>query len=308
MKQDNKIKWELPPTRYRIGVCDLMLKANHILIAGTTGAGKSTLIENLLYTIMSTNTPAQARFILIDPKRVQFNEFSRLPFVERHIKDLSEIIPTLQAVESVMVKRLYEMERNRIKEYNGKYLYIVIDELADIMTDDTIKKEFMRIAQRIGQLGRAPHIKLICATQCPNREIIPAKLTVNFNGRVGLRCQDRIESRQIIKHNGAELLPKWGKCLYLHDDGYLYSGEIPYMPADISNLIDFWLKQGDNSQTYIKTPVKASTSPKKPHTAKYTILDALRGNRLVMARKEDEHKTAPDSIEIQNILSLIDDD
>ena len=140
---------------------------------------------------------------------------------------------------------------------------------------------------------------LICATQAPNRGVIPANLTVDFDGRIALRCNDAIESRQLIKRNGAETLPQHGKCIMLNCDGFYYNGVIPFMPGEIQNMIDYWLKQGNND-AYFKTHSANKTPTQRK---KHAFLDVLFGDvRLITV------KPKKNDIDVLNVLSEIDDD
>ena len=204
---------------------ELLPKASHILIGGTTGSGKSTFIEDYIYSVVTTKYPWEVSFVLVDPKKVALVEFKNLPHTDRYVTEVSDTLKLLDDVIFTMNNRYKYMAERGLKKYDKTKLVVIIDELADLMT--VCKRELMPRLQRIAQLGRASGIMLICATQCPNRKIIPAELTVNFDGRVGLRCLDSIESKQTIKRKGAELLPHWGKALYLHADGRYYELTVP---------------------------------------------------------------------------------
>lgn len=221
---------------------NLLFEANHVLIGGATGSGKSVLITDIIYSLIAQYAPDELKFVLIDPKKVDLIQFCPLPHVERHVTENKDIIKTLDEVILTMDKRYKSMASRGLKEYDGEYIVIVIDEIADLMT--TCKKEFMPRVQRIAQLGRASRIKIICATQCPKREVIPAQLVVNMNGRVALHCMSPIESRQIINRNGAEDLPRYGKALYLHSDGQDYTFTIPLLDDEVvKERIEMWRKQ-----------------------------------------------------------------
>ena len=191
--------------------CLRMLRGSHVLIAGATGSGKSVLINSIIYTMLVFN-PNQAQLILIDPKRVELVKYRKLPHTIAYETEPAQIVSVLKRSVLLMENRYKEMQRQRVTEYNGAKVYIVIDELADLMT--TNQRQVMPLLQRIAQLGRAAKIHLICATQCPNRKVIPAELTLNFTDKVALRCDSAIESRQVIGCNGAEKLPLYGKAFY----------------------------------------------------------------------------------------------
>ncbi len=241
------VKYALPKDAKTNSLCDRMFDASHVLIGGTTGCGKSTLINSYIYSVVGRFYPFEksrngAQFVLIDPKRVALNKFKRLPHTVAYACENKEIIALLQSVIGEMDRRYRDMAQNGLEEYNKGYLIVIVDELGDLMT--TCKKQVMPLLQRIAQLGRASRIKLVCATQCPNRKIIPAELTVNFTGCVAMRCKSAIESVQIIGRKGAELLPQYGKVIYLHSDGNYYDETVTKISDDdMSNRIRWWAKQ-----------------------------------------------------------------
>lgn len=221
---------------------DLLFGAEHVLIGGTTGCGKTTLIDDYLYSLMGRYKPNEVRLTLIDPKRVSFGKYRNSPFVDNIITENRDIINMLKYAVSIMESRYKEMKERDLEIWDGSYIVIVIDELADLMT--TCKKEVVPLIQRIAQLGRAAKIKLVCATQAPNRKVIDANLVVNFNGRLALRCLSPIESRQLILDKGAEKLPLHGKALYLHNNGRRYEINVPLTSrTELENRINFWKKE-----------------------------------------------------------------
>lgn len=304
MDNEKIVTYTTPGNYYHIGVCEKMLDSPHILIGGTTGAGKSVLIENLMYTIMCKYTPHNARFFLIDSKRVTFTKFRRVPFVEQIETETGAILQLLRDIVATMETRYINLSNAGLVRYNGEHIFVIIDEIADLMTIDDIKKEFIRLVQRIAQLGRASNIHLIIATQCPARDIIPAKISVNFCGRVALRCLNAIESRQLINRKGAETLPQYGRCIYLHCDGLYYAGNIPYMPDEIQNVIDFWLKQGNNDDYFISHSLKCKGRKKERVPIFPVLRELLFGGRVLPGASVDKKS----DIDTLNDLSIIDDD
>lgn len=302
MDNEKIVTYTTPGNYYHIGVCEKMLNSPHILIGGTTGAGKSVLIENLMYTIMCKYTPHNARFFLIDPKRVTFTKFRRVPFVEQIETETGAILQLLRDIVATMETRYTNLSHAGLNQYNGEHIFVIIDEIADLMV--VCKKEITPLIQRIAQLGRAGNIHLIVATQCPNRKIIPAELTVNFGGRVALRCLNAIESRQLINRKGAETLPQYGRCIYLHCDGLYYAGNIPYMPGEIQNIIDFWLKQGNNDDYFISHSLKCKGRKKERVSIFPVLRELLFGGRVLPGASVDKKS----DIDTLNDISIIDDD
>ena len=197
------------------------------------------------------------------------------------------------------------MENENIKMFNGVRVYIIVDEIADLMT--TCKKQVLPMLQRIAQLGRACRFKLICATQCPSREILPAKLIVNFTGRVALRCLNAIESRQILNTKGAESLPRYGTGIFLDCSGIYHNIDIPMIDEnEILKIVEL-IKKENNYYSPVAQQEKAEKK-KRNKTGNLTFTDfiigALMGRKLVRC---DNNNTLSD-FDTLNTLSIIDDD
>lgn len=122
----------MPNVKYYVLYRD-MLDQPHLLIAGATGSGKSIVINSLMYTALC-NSPAQSQFILIDPKRVELIDYKPLPHTLKYACEPIEIVQALQHTMEFVDMRYKDMQRQRVKKYSGGHIYIVIDELADLMT------------------------------------------------------------------------------------------------------------------------------------------------------------------------------
>lgn len=234
-------KWIIPggvyPRLYKN-----ILAQSHIIIAGATGSGKSVIINGLIYTALY-NSPGQVQLILIDPKKVELADYKRLPHCTRYADTPRGILEALQAAEKEMDSRFSAMQRCGEKLFSGGDLYIVIDEFADLMT--TQRRETLPILCRLAQLGRAARVHLILATQRPTRDIINGQIQVNIAARLALRCPSKQDSRNIIGTTGAELLPRYGRGLYLTPEYFPpVPVDIPMIPqADIQRIIAHWEKQ-----------------------------------------------------------------
>lgn len=206
-----------------------LAQATHLLIAGTTGSGKSVLINGIIYTLINAYTPQQIDLILIDPKKIELAKYKDLPHCRHYANTTTDIIDTLKQVCGIMDSTYSKMSASGTTSCYFKPIYIIVDELADLMT--TSKKECAPLLQRIAQLGRAANIHLFCATQAPNRKVLPPELVLNFTHRVALRCLSPIESRQIIGVKGAEDLPMYGTGIYQSPNyrTHVYI-DIPYIP------------------------------------------------------------------------------
>lgn len=232
-------RYILPP-REGASWCGDMLHQPHLLIAGSTGSGKSVLINSLIYTALE-DAPTRTQFILIDPKRVELVDYKPLPHVLEYASEPDEIQATLQCAVALMEYRYKHMQKLHQKKSDRPDVYIIIDEFADLMT--TQKKQTLPHLIRIAQLGRAANIHLILATQRPTKDIISGQIKVNIDSRIALRCPTAQDSRNIINIKGAETLPRYGYGYYLTANGCELISIPMTAPEDIQRRIDWWTRQ-----------------------------------------------------------------
>lgn len=217
-----------------------LAKMPHLLMAGATGQGKSVGLNCILASLLYKKHPAQVKFVLVDPKKVELTLFNK---IERHflaklpgeeeaiITDTSKVVNTLNSLCIEMDER-YELLKNaqcrNIKEYNAKfikrklnpnnghrylpYIVLVVDEFADLIM--TAGKEVETPIARLAQLARAIGIHLIIATQRPSVNIITGTIKANFPSRIAFRVTSKIDSRTILDSGGAEQLIGRGDMLY----------------------------------------------------------------------------------------------
>jgi DNA segregation ATPase FtsK/SpoIIIE-like protein len=183
-------------------VCLDMLKQPHLLIAGSTGSGKSVLINSLIYTALY-HSPAAVRLILIDPKRVELVDYKPLPHCIRYASEPGDIGAALVYAVEVMEERYKRMQSARQKKSTEQDIFVIVDEFADFMI--TQKRETIPQIIRLAQLGRAANLHLILATQRPTRDIINGQIKVNLDSRVALRCPTGQDSRNIINTRRRDL-------------------------------------------------------------------------------------------------------
>ena len=190
-------------------LCIDILQQTHALIAGTTGSGKSSLLNAIIYTALY-KAPCNCQFALIDTKCTELTIYKQLPHTRIYTTDR----PTeaLAAVLDETHKRSREASNQFIKQSTAPPLYLIIDELGDLIYTD---RNAAHILGRIAMTGRAANVHIIAGTQCPNRRTLSAEFAANCTARVGLRCRDKIESRQIIGTNDAINLPPVGLGYYL---------------------------------------------------------------------------------------------
>lgn len=228
--------WTTPQGEYYSLYGD-MLKQPHLLIAGATGSGKSVVINGLVYAALH-DSPARVELILIDPKRVELVDYKTLPHTLKYASEPGDMVQALEKAMEITESRYKAMQRDRVKKYSGGSVYVIIDELADLMT--TNRRQVQPLLQRLCQIGRAANVHVIAATQCPLSSVIPTPIKVNFDARVALRTRSAQDSRNILGVKGCELLPRYGQGYYMTPDGLtLYN--IPMQdPADIAQIVKYW--------------------------------------------------------------------
>jgi S-DNA-T family DNA segregation ATPase FtsK/SpoIIIE len=218
-------------------VADLA-KMPHLLIAGTTGAGKSVGVNSLIVSILYRARPDEVKFILIDPKRLELGLYEDIPHLAAPIiTDPKLASRSLKWAVGEMEKRYRDlagwgvrnidgynteiMRRNLVKEYDERgephkplpYIVIIIDELADLMM--TSGREVEESITRLAQMARAVGIHLVLATQRPSVDVITGLIKANFPSRISFRVSSKVDSRTIIDTNGAEHLLGRGDMLFL---------------------------------------------------------------------------------------------
>lgn len=201
-----------------------LAKAPHMLIAGATGSGKSVGINAILLSLLYQNAPADLRFLLVDPKRVEFSMYNGIPHLLCPVViEPEKTISALKWAVAEMERRyhsLSEEHKRNIAEYNQAnpdghmpYIVIVIDELADLMAQAANEVEGAIV--RIAQMARAVGIHLVVATQRPSVDVITGLIKANITTRIAYAVASQIDSRTIIDQAGAERLLGNGDLLYV---------------------------------------------------------------------------------------------
>ena len=209
-------------------VADLA-KMPHLLIAGATGSGKSVCLNSVIACLLMHATPADVRFILVDPKRVELSLFATIPHLAfpEIVIDVEKVVGALQAVVGEMearYRRFAAAGARNIEGYNRHhavreklpYWVVVIDELADLMMAAPYEVE--RLICRLAQLARATGIHLVVATQRPSVDVVTGLIKANFPTRIAFAVTSQVDSRTILDGGGAEKLLGRGDMLYMPTD------------------------------------------------------------------------------------------
>lgn len=203
---------------------DDLAKMPHLLIAGSTGSGKSIGIHSLITTLLYQNNPDDLKIILIDVKQVELTVYDKLPYlIAPVITDNKRAIRSLQWCLGEMERRLKKLKEagcQNIADYNKKkkermpYLVVVVDELGDLMS--TAKKEVEGPIIRLGQKSRAAGIHMILATQRPSVDILSGLIKANMPARMAFSVTSSVNSKTILDFTGAEKLLGQGDMLYIN--------------------------------------------------------------------------------------------
>ncbi|WP_208370184.1 DNA translocase FtsK [Helicobacter pylori] len=228
-------------------------KLPHLLIAGTTGSGKSVGVNAMILSLLYKNPPDQLKLVMIDPKMVEFSIYADIPhLLTPIITDPKKAIGALQSVAKEMERRYSLMSEYKVKtidsyneqaENNGveafPYLIVVIDELADLMM--TGGKEAEVPIARIAQMGRASGLHLIVATQRPSVDVVTGLIKTNLPSRVSFRVGTKIDSKVILDTDGAQSLLGRGDMLFTPPGtNGLVRLHAPFATEDeIKKIVDF---------------------------------------------------------------------
>ena len=232
-----------------------LAKMPHLLIAGSTGSGKTVCLNTIICCLLLYNSPSDVRFIMIDPKRVELTSFNSIPHLaETVIVDSDKALEALRWLSQEMDKRYQKLSvegARNIEGYNKSqpsgekmpYLVLIIDELADLMMRGSDEVE--RILCRLAQLSRAIGIHLVVATQRPSVDVVTGLIKANFPTRISFAVTSQVDSRTILDSVGAEKLLGKGDMLYMPTEadkpkrlqGCFVSD------AEIERLVYFWGSQ-----------------------------------------------------------------
>jgi DNA segregation ATPase FtsK/SpoIIIE, S-DNA-T family len=270
----------------RIAAADLA-GMPHLLIAGSTGTGKSVAINAMIMSILYKSTPDEVRLVLVDPKRLELGNYEGVPHL------YTPIITEPKLAANALRNAVREMERRlkllaakgvrNIDSYNRLFddtpslfseqasadegpipkIVIIIDELADLMMLDGNNVE--ESITRLAQMARAVGIHLVLATQRPSVDVITGLIKANFPARVSFRVATKVDSRTILDANGAESLLGRGDMLYLPSgSARVHRLHAAYVTEkEIASVVEFWKAQGhaQYQEKFLETPKEDRESP-----------------------------------------------
>ena len=226
----------------------------HLLIAGTTGSGKSVCINTIILSILYRHTPDKCKFILIDPKMLELSTYEGIPHL------LCPVITEAKKAASVLGWVVKEMESRyrlmtkkgvrNIDGYNSKhklpmpYIVVVVDEMSDLML--VAGKEIENYIQKLSQMARAAGIHIIMATQRPSVDVITGTIKANFPTRISFQVTSKIDSRTILGEQGAEQLLGKGDMLYMSSANRIVRIHAPFVSdSEIEKINNFLRSQAE---------------------------------------------------------------
>ena len=272
----------------------------HLLIAGTTGSGKSVCINTIILSLLYRHTPDRCKFILIDPKMLELSTYEGVPhLICPVITEAKKAASVLGWVVKEMESRYRLMTKEGVRNidgYNAKhklpmpYIVVVVDEMSDLML--VAGKEIENYIQKLSQMARAAGIHIIMATQRPSVDVITGTIKANFPTRISFQVSSKIDSRTILGEQGAEQLLGKGDMLYMSSANKIIRIHAPFVSdneiekinnflrsqaepdyvdeilnfADDKEMVNNSKNEGDKDELYqtaveiIKTERKASTS------------------------------------------------
>lgn len=247
-------------------------KMPHLLMAGTTGSGKSICIEALTTCLVMNNSPEELRLVMIDPKMVELVRFNGLPHLLGKVEtDLERILAVLRWTVAEMDRRYKILEASRSRNldtYNRKArrrqgaevlprIVVMIDELADLMMSAPDETEHNLV--RLAQMARATGIHLVVATQRPGTEVVTGLIKANFPARISFMVASSVDSRVILDTGGAENLLGRGDMLFVPPDASapIRAQGVMVSDQEIEHVITYWQKAASASPTVVASPWEA---------------------------------------------------
>ncbi len=248
-KKDIKLPIALGKSISGLPIIGDLASMPHLLIAGTTGSGKSVCINTIILSLLYRHTPEKCKFILIDPKMLELSTYEGIPHL------LCPVITEAKKAASVLGWVVKEMESRyrlmtkegvrNIDSYNTKhklpmpYIVVVVDEMSDLML--VAGKEIENYIQKLSQMARAAGIHIIMATQRPSVDVITGTIKANFPTRISFQVTSKIDSRTILGEQGAEQLLGKGDMLYMSSANRIIRIHTPFVSDNEIEKINYFL-------------------------------------------------------------------
>ncbi len=250
LKKDIRLPIALGKNISGIPVVGDLASMPHLLIAGTTGSGKSVCINTIILSLLYRHTPDKCKFILIDPKMLELSTYEGIPHL------LCPVITEAKKAASVLGWVVKEMENRyrlmtkegvrNIDSYNAKhtlampYIVVVVDEMSDLML--VAGKEIENYIQKLSQMARAAGIHIIMATQRPSVDVITGTIKANFPTRISFQVTSKIDSRTILGEQGAEQLLGKGDMLYMSSANRIVRIHAPFVSDNEIEVVNKYLR------------------------------------------------------------------
>jgi S-DNA-T family DNA segregation ATPase FtsK/SpoIIIE len=265
----------------------------HLLVAGTTGSGKSVLVNSIISCLLLQNTPIDLKLIMIDPKRVELTGYNGIPHLAAPVVvEMDRVISTLQWALREMdsrYKKFADIGARHIGEYNKKimrrkdvekmpFIVIIIDELADLMM--LAPEDTERSVTRLAQLARATGIHLVIATQRPSVDVVTGLIKANFPARIAFAVASSTDSRVILDSTGAERLLGQGDMLFQKPDSPapLRLQGCFVSDTELNKLVTYWQRARRSAiiTPDSVTPSSPAAAPQPPPETEPTVVSAAR--------------------------------
>lgn len=290
----------------------------HLLVAGSTGSGKSVCVNAMITCMIMTNTPDELQFVMVDPKRVELSTFNGIPHL------LAPVVVEMDLAVAALNRTVQEMDdrykkfaqvgARNIETYNAlpedkrrgakfPYLILVVDELADLMM--TSPDEVEHTVTRLAQMARATGIHLVLATQRPSVDVVTGLIKANFPSRISFAVTSQVDSRVVLDTPGAEKLLGRGDMLYMASDSSKLSRLQGCFVSDkeLDKLVTYWkgfVESAPPSST--PTVMTISNAPKASVSPSSLVYPPSNGSLVQGGFRWDELKAEPKRSEEDDLL------
>ena len=272
----------------------------HLLIAGTTGSGKSVCINTIILSLLYKHTPNKCKFILIDPKMLELSAYEGIPHL------LCPVITEAKRAASVLGWVVKEMESRyrlmtkvgvkNIDSYNSKhklsmpYIVVIVDEMSDLML--VAGKEIESYIQKLSQMARAAGIHIIMATQRPSVDVITGTIKANFPTRISFQVSSKIDSRTILGEQGAEQLLGKGDMLYMSSANKIIRIHAPFVSEHEIEKINNFLRSQEEPKYVDEILNYADEKDISSHGIDSNNKDELYQTALEIIKSEEKASTS----------------